>query len=250
MEIVADASASSGGLLAKDEPRVCFGAVFFPILRSRLSGTNRWQICNISMRFTQFHLLGRDSQSAFAKAKLEGSSLALSQGPYHRFAVFHMEKYIGDLTDKTNSALQALGSFSNIKQQLIVDERKFQECVTLWRSHKPGKIPNLELELNIYGPISIKDAVGDVLSKAKVYLQYPLSLAEGIQLVNPHWIVFPNLADMKDMITTLQPSSVVADSKASQAGGTDIHQVLEDLDRHDSLTLEATDDSLTSTLLE
>ena len=68
------------------------------------------------MRFTPYHHLRSDSP--LKNGKLESSNLELSQG-FYRFAVSHMGNYIGDLTDRTNLALKALGIFGEIKQELI-----------------------------------------------------------------------------------------------------------------------------------
>jgi hypothetical protein len=196
------------------------------------------------MRFTSCRELPYNSP--LIKGTLKGSNLELSKR-FHRYAVLHRGSYIGDLTDRTNSALRALENYSDIKRELIVDGRKFDDCIAIWRSYR--KTPNFEFELNIYGPISMKKAVGDALSDAKVYLQCPLSILEGVKLENPHLIAFPNLA-VEEMTTMSWPSSGLAGPEMPPARNSGIPQVLDGLDHHDSLALEPTDHNIISTLLE
>jgi hypothetical protein len=162
--------------------------------------------------------------------------------------VHYKGKHIGELTYSTNSALLALERFKDIKQELIVDQSKLEMSFTAWKSSS-SKIVNLEYELNIYGPVNIKEAVGNALSDAKVYLQSPLSMIEGVKLDNPHWIGFPNLViGEKNSKIWLTPSLTAAETSATSE--LDVHQIFEGLDGHENLALESTDDSVVSTLLE
>jgi len=155
---------------------------------------------------------------------------------------------IGDLDNKTVSALRVLERFKEIKQEIVVDQSSFEDCIKIWKGK--GKVPNLGLEINIYGPVSLKEIVGKALSDARVYLQSPLSMANGVALDNPHLIEFPNLSINSEARPRLRPTLSLTAVEISGPFEPDVCEVLEGLDQHESLNLAHADSCVISTLLE
>jgi len=197
------------------------------------------------MRLTTDEKLLR--KSGILGGRPDASNLTFSKG-FRDYIVLYIDKYIGDLNNKTASALRVLERFKEIKQEIAVDQSSFEDCIKVWKDK--GKVPNLGLEINIYGPVSMKGIVGKALSDARVYLQSPLSMADGVELDNPHLIKFPNLSINSETRPKLRPTLSLTAVEISKPFEPDVCEVLEGLDQHESLNLAHADSCVISTLLE
>lgn len=102
--------------------------------------------------------------------------------------------FIGVLHTRLNSVLQRLDDLSEIERQLEADSSSLRE--TLQKPAKMGFVaPQYQgwhLNINLIGPARLKDHVGEILGKAKVYLQIPRCMPGDLRMMNPHIIEFPD----------------------------------------------------------
>jgi len=186
-------------------------------------------------------------KSGILGGRPDASNLTFSKG-FQNYSVQYIDKSIGDLNNKTTSALRVLERFKEIKQEIAVDQSSFEDCIKIWKDK--GKVPSLGLEINIYGPVSMKEIVGKALSDARVYLQSPLSMADGVALDNPHLIEFPNLSINSEARPRLRRTLSLTAVEISGPFEPDVCEVLEGLDQHESLNLARADSCVISILLE
>ncbi|KAF2178018.1 hypothetical protein K469DRAFT_600904, partial [Zopfia rhizophila CBS 207.26] len=100
--------------------------------------------------------------------------------------------------------------------------------------------------INLLGPMELKQKVGDILGKARIYLQPPKRLQEGMKLENPHIIEFPNLKMDLDLMLSNDPSQ--QSSRQSHSDHCVFSQVLDHLDQEEHLEAVQLDPRMITTL--
>lgn len=135
---------------------------------------------------------------------------------------------VGSLNTKFTEALRILERFDSVRQELEVDPLVFARCIATWKNN--GKVPDLHLEVNLFGPSAIKDTIGSLLSKSKIYLQRPLSIAKDIVVDNPQLLRFPNLPSSSEAQIELSTNFVTIGTSGTPSAK--ISTVLEDLDQN------------------
>lgn len=115
--------------------------------------------------------------------------------------VYHLrgnksQESIGVLDIASSRILDSLYELSEITHTVIIETLALKKLACT--KTQSGK---MDASINILGPESLFQSVGDAITKAKGYLQHPFFLPIGTRYVNPHW-VYPHdvRADLKHLI--------------------------------------------------
>jgi len=98
----------------------------------------------------------------------------------------------------------------------------------------------IEISVNILGPESLSNNVGDSLERVSAHLQHPLFLRPGIRYINPHYFYLDREA--RDLRHLVGPR--VGDPEAKRISDT-VEDALASLDSPSSFTISARADNLT-----
>jgi hypothetical protein len=162
------------------------------------------------------------------------------------YAVKYGDVDVGVINAKASEVLRILEQFVTIKQEIAVDPIAFTKCLQTWKDR--GKLPDLNLEVNIYGPSTIKQTIGQLLSGIRCYLQRPMSIPDNIVMDNPHWISFSSLSMENDERPKLKSALTAIEFSENQE--TYISKVLEGLDQEEHVEMAHIHSSITSNLQE
>ncbi|KAI0098043.1 SNF2 family N-terminal domain-containing protein [Nemania sp. FL0031] len=103
-------------------------------------------------------------------------------GVYHMGGNQHQES-IGVLDIASSRILKSLYNLSEITYTIVLETSALKKLART--KTQSGK---LDASINILGPESLFDRVGDAITDAKGYLQHPFFLPMGMEYFNPHWI--------------------------------------------------------------
>jgi hypothetical protein len=152
---------------------------------------------------------------------------------------------IGVINKTGIKAIRMLNSIAAVEQEVRTDPSEFSNCIKRWKEKGNAEF---HFEINLYGPLSMKEHVGETLSKCKCYLRMPLSVPENITVENPHWITFENLATQHEEL--LNDDSSIAIDKISNVLTVNTSEVFEGLDQRNSQKIEVDEAYIRSKLLE
>jgi hypothetical protein len=138
---------------------------------------------------------------------------------------------IGVIHSKTTKALQSIDEIGTVTYKAVSDARDFDRWMKTPKSK--GKAADWNLEINICGPLAVKEKVSKLLSAARLYLQQPLGLERGLSVDNPHLITFPSLRVQSEL--SQLPTPLLTPEYSSASSPRDLSQVLEDLDQTEYL---------------
>jgi hypothetical protein len=186
----------------------------------------------------------RKSRILFSKPDVSKLSIARLFLNYE--VLYGDEVRIGMVQRRITEALRILEGFPTVEQEIKVDPNDFEDCIRTWKDK--GKAADFNLEINLYGPLDAKEAIGKMLSDARIFLQQPRSIPDGTIIDNPHMIDFPKLLidPKKDM--ELNPTLTALEK--IDARNTDVLEVLEGCDQGGYLDMAQISSCVTSTLLE
>ncbi|KAI0878365.1 SNF2 family N-terminal domain-containing protein [Hypoxylon argillaceum] len=138
--------------------------------------------------------------------------------------VYHLrgnksQESIGVLDIASSRILDSLYELSEITHTVIIETLALKKLACT--KTQSGK---MDASINILGPESLFQSVGDAITKAKGYLQHPFFLPIGTRYVNPHW-VYPHdvRADLRHLI---RPVSANYEDTRLALGLADIFQSL------------------------
>lgn len=100
---------------------------------------------------------------------------------------------IGVTSVYTSKALAILRGYPAVQYVIDKSSLDLSSWVSAWQKKRKG--PDLCLEIILYGDRDFKASLGKALSNARMYLQRPNSLLEGVVLENPHEVQFSDLSD-------------------------------------------------------
>ncbi|KAK7998320.1 hypothetical protein PG989_006360 [Apiospora arundinis] len=134
--------------------------------------------------------------------------------------------------------IEAVGATSDILQ-------------SIHRAAKPVDARCL-VDINIYGPQNQAEAIGDVLTKYRLWLQRPDSYrSSNSSYMNPHAISFPDLEEQMDIEESARHENPSPDSHQSEEEVLDqvMSEVHDGLSRDRELSMEAGDQRISTELL-
>ncbi|KAJ8129489.1 hypothetical protein O1611_g4142 [Lasiodiplodia mahajangana] len=107
---------------------------------------------------------------------------------FQRNGIYHVsanesQESIGILDIASSRVLKSLYHSSEIIYTLILETPALKKL-----ARSKTKFGKIDASINILGPESLFDRVGDIITDAKGYLQHPFFLPLGIEYFNPHWI--------------------------------------------------------------
>lgn len=94
---------------------------------------------------------------------------------------------LGVMNDRTASKLASLPSEHQLAYEAFMESSKLEEAVDAYL--KGTKNVKFDIVVNIMGPESISEAVGQQLSERRMFLQRPYQLPEGTTYINPQYLV-------------------------------------------------------------
>ncbi|RYP69277.1 hypothetical protein DL770_008287 [Monosporascus sp. CRB-9-2] len=171
---------------------ICYGALChaqaqFSFTKGLTAQSRPWS------RFHTFQLVAR--QEFYCLAQANGTST----------------EEIGMLDLITTKHLHSLGTFLELSYTAIVASTSLTNILRK-PSHKKAII---DISVNVTGPESIADDVGDTLASASAYLQHPFFLQTGIRYINPQYFYSgnekTNLRHLIDPSTTDSRSMYVSE---------------------------------------
>jgi hypothetical protein len=184
-------------------------------------------------------------KSGILSSRLDASKLAVvNNGMY--YAVRYGEVKVGVLNTKLQNALRILQGLSKIRQELEVVPQDFEASIQRWKDK--GKGADLNLEINLYGPRTIKDTIGRLLSDSQIYLEQPRSLGRNMIVDNPHMIHFSHLPSTTEQENGLNTSLTTIGTL--EARNLNVSMVLEGLDQRELLDTAEVQSCVVSPLLE
>ncbi|KAH6972212.1 SNF2 family N-terminal domain-containing protein [Ilyonectria sp. MPI-CAGE-AT-0026] len=158
------------------------------------------QICYGMLHKVDVKLLGDMSSILSQLNRPEGST----SGSINRFTLTHKTNYLillfpngdefGHPRGKVTEVISSLLRLSNLNLDFEAVASFNTICKTLQHITKRG-IPIVQVDVNVYGPSSQADEVGDILTAKKAWLQRPDYAKRGFKYANPHEIQFSDIED-------------------------------------------------------
>lgn len=93
---------------------------------------------------------------------------------------------LGMINQRTTSNLAWLPSGDQLDYEAFMDSSKLEETIDLYL--KGNKKVQFDIVVNITGPASHSEAVGQQLSERRLFLQRPYQLPEGTSYSNPQYL--------------------------------------------------------------
>jgi hypothetical protein len=144
---------------------------------------------------------------------------------------------------KTSNALRALSKLNSVRCEVLVAADEWAEKIQSFKN--VGKAACMTVEINVFGPLGKSQAVGKILSKARIYLQHQRLRGGHVEYKNPHLISFPHLS----LPTPRLPTSSLTPDAGSDHSSTNIISVLDSLDQRGHLRKIDIDSRITTSLL-
>lgn len=133
--------------------------------------------------------------SGLLNEKVDSARLSLKQNNAQYMLCYNATQ-IGVLSSNTCDALEIIRKFCRV--QYVLDHKSIDLESLRASCQKPRNYPILSFEIILYGDSSAKRSLGTALSDARLYLQPPRALPDGVILDNPHALQFPDLSDEED----------------------------------------------------
>jgi SWI/SNF-related matrix-associated actin-dependent regulator of chromatin subfamily A3 len=157
----------------------------------------------------------------------------------------------GAIFGEVNASLEQILS-DIVEQQYLLDFEVFAPVRairgTISRATKE-KDAVVRVQINIYGPRKIAHEIGRELSLAKLYLQRPDYVREGVDYDNPHMLKLKGIQDELP-VTNANEEEIVVEKTIDEAMKDTIAEVFSSLTRDKSLQGLEGDERLRTRLLE
>lgn len=142
------------------------------------------QLCNIRCQFTTSR--GNQVANVLREIREQANTLRISRDS-DTWAICSSENVmLGVINQRTASNLASLPCGDQLDYQAFMETSKLQETIDSYlRGHKKVQF---DIVVNIAGPGSISEAVGQQLSERRLFLQRPYQLPEGMTYSNPQYL--------------------------------------------------------------
>jgi SWI/SNF-related matrix-associated actin-dependent regulator of chromatin subfamily A3 len=103
----------------------------------------------------------------------------------------------GCLNQKISQALKCLTALPNVEAEGVVSQVSLEKARAEWK--RSGRSANLLVDMNVYGPVTTKDAksAGEILSNARLFLQAPAYFTRPVIYDNPQYLKLPDVSYMQ-----------------------------------------------------
>lgn len=100
---------------------------------------------------------------------------------------------LGVMNQRTASNLASLPSGDQLAYEAFMETSKLDETIDSYL--RGNRKVQFDVTVNVIGPGSISDAVGQQLSERRLFLQRPYQLPEGIEYSNPQYLAIDDQID-------------------------------------------------------
>ena len=186
--------------------------------------------------------------SKLTESEQEIHALSLRFGPDRVFVDFDDGNQFGYLRENMTTALKPLRTIKSLEFEVILIAQTLRKQIGNMKKASDAVIP---VDINVYGPRSLADDVGEVLSMGKAFLQRPDHHHRRFPYENPHVIKFTD-ADAPAPINDVQPQNATNSQPKSAAEKLQdvVSQVHRSLHRSENLQRAEGDQRLKTQLLE
>ncbi|KAK2597563.1 hypothetical protein N8I77_012342 [Diaporthe amygdali] len=141
-------------------------------------------LCDIKCQFTTCQ--GSQVANVLREIRKQTQTLHISKLA-DTWAIYSSENVmLGVMNDRTASKLASLPSEDQLAYEAFMESSKLGEAVDAYL--KGTKNVKFDIVVNIMGPESISEAVGQQLSERRMFLQRPYQLPEGTTYINPQYL--------------------------------------------------------------
>lgn len=149
------------------------------------------QLCRIRCQFTTCR--GSQVANVLRKIREQPETLHISRDS-ETWAIYSSESVmLGVINHKTASNLTSLPSGDQLVYEAFMETSKLDETIDSYL--RGNKKVQFDVTVNIMGPGSISEAVGQQLSERRLFLQRPYQLPEGIAYSNPQYLAIDDQID-------------------------------------------------------
>lgn len=142
------------------------------------------QLCNIRCQFTQCR--GDQVANVLREIREQPKTLPISRDS-GTWAIYSSENVLlGVMNQRTASSLASLPSGDQLDYEAFMESSRLQETIDSYM--RGNKKVQFDIVVNITGPGSISETVGQQLSERRLFLQRPYQLPEGIIYSNPQYL--------------------------------------------------------------
>lgn len=142
------------------------------------------QLCNVRCQFTTSR--GNQVANILREIREKPNTLRISRDS-DTWAIYSSENVmLGIINQRTASNLASLPCGDKLDYEAFMETSKLQETIDSYL--RGNKKVQFDIVVNITGPGSISEAVGQQLSERRLFLQRPYQLPEGITYSNPQYL--------------------------------------------------------------
>ncbi|KAF2267626.1 hypothetical protein CC78DRAFT_511815 [Lojkania enalia] len=206
-------------------------------------------ICYGSIIDVKAKLSGGGKQPTFATLDPVHSFPIVEEGTF--LALEHLGNKFARLSKGLCATLKALLEDRQLRIQAFVLPTDLTEAINSWHYSSQKIFP---LEINVYGLESFSEAVGQILSKSDIYLQFPRFGLDEYAYRNPHFLQIDGFdSGVPNETTTTDPGeedrrrSIEPESQTNIS--TAVDNILDSLSHHVDLGLISVDRRIKSSLL-